>query len=333
MNNQPQSVSEWIHSRYLYEESLFFFTIINFALYCIGSFTIGFQFEHFSVYQNAILNVLWFLCLSVAMCFPAFWYRLILGKNAYLFRAVRRIEEAIDSVDEEKRELAVALLNEHGKRILNVRERVALGFLFTVMLFDLLFARVWVEKGILTWQPEWVLSCINWVKSHTTMPPINQGWDIFYLYFGDYDKSDSLLKQEFGDEFQFIQHPVGQTLLFYHFIRTVLFIPIITASTMVLWLPLQFMGNSDKDPSNIHSIGGFIRACAWSIVMGFFLIIPTWGIVSDVTRFIDFIRTGSNFEVVFGFYLFITLAVRFLVGWFIFWKRIFIKLLGVINHE
>lgn len=329
MNNQPKkTVSEWIHSSYLYEESLLFFVLINLVWYFIGVLTISFQFNNLSTNQNLVLNLLWFFCLCVALCFPAFWYRFILGKNAYLFREVSKLEETLNCIDdEEKRKTAIVLLNEYGKRILNVRERVALGFLFMVMLFDLLFTRIWVKNGILTWQPEWVLSCIDWIKSHLNMPPLHDGWDIFYLDFNGSDEIDRLLKQQFGDEFQFIQSSEGYTLLFYHFIRTLLFIPIITASCMVLWTPLQFMDNSDKDPSNIHSIGGFIRACAWSIVMVFFLFFPTIAIICDVTRFINFIRAGEDFGVIFGFYLFITFSVRYLLGWFVFLKRVLLKVM------
>ena len=299
-----QSLSEWQHSCYLYEESLFFYALINFAWYCIGGFVMGFYFPSLSANINAWLDLLWFLCICVALCFPAFWYRLLLGKNAYLFREARKIDQLIDKISTtETRATAVSLLREQGQHLLNLHQRLALGFLFMVMLFDIFYSVTWVKNGILIWQPEWVLSCIEWVKSHLNMPHISEGWDIFYLDFDDSSETDRWFRQEFGDEFQFLQHPISNPLLFYHFIRTVLFVPIVAATCIVLWQPLQFMGNSDKDPSNIRSIGGFIRACAWSIVMGFFLIVFTWMLIFDVTMFFNFINKGKDAEIVYGAYL------------------------------
>ena len=159
------------------------------------------------------------------------------------------------------------------------------------------------------------------------MPPINEGWDLFYLDFGD-SKTDRILKAKFGDEFQFIQTPFSNTLFFYHFIRCVLFVPIVAALSYVLWQPMQLMGNSDKDPANIHSIMGFIRACAWSIVMGFFLVLLSYFLISDVTIFVEYVLSMKDLGIIIGFYFFIALPVRFFAGWLVFFKRVTLKLLG-----
>lgn len=312
---------------YLYEESLFFYSIINIIWYVIGISTLGFQFTQFSIIGNFILNFLWLGLISIIFCFPFFWYRLFFGKNAYLFKRQQVLEK---NYDDTKQEYGVLFVKEREIRLLNLKEQFSLGFIFSVLLFDVFYSSVWVKNGILIWQPDWVLACVNWLKSHLTTPEVHgywnwQQWDIFHLYFDDTTMGRSL-KEEFGNEFKFLQNPVSNTLLFYHFIRTMLFIPIITAICIVLWQPFQLIGNSDKDPSNIYSIMGFIRACAWSIVMGFFGILLTYFLIEDVTIFVNFIRDGKNFQAIFGFYFFIALSVRFFIGWLFFWKRIIIQL-------
>lgn len=315
-----KSVAEWIHTYYLYEHNLFIYSLINFLWYLIGISVLGFQLNDFTPLENLFFNFLWCLFLWIIFCFPEVWYHLFLGKNAYLLRIKRYFQQ-------HKNQSTINNLANKGQRLLNVREKLALGFLFMILLFDAFYAGVWVKDGILIWQPEWVMACIDWVRSHLTTPEVHgywnwYKWDIFHIAFGD-TEIDSALKQEFGDEYQFLQNPISHTLLFYHFVRTILFIPIITAICIVLWQPFQFMGN--KDPSQIRSIMDFIRASAWSIVMAFFGILPTYFLVNKITIFYNFIHTGGNFKFIFIMYFFIALSVRFFVGWLIFWQRLLMK--------
>ena len=90
---------------------------------------------------------------------------------------------------------------------------------------------------------------------------------------------------------------------------------------------MQFMGNSDKDPANIRSIMGFIRACAWSIVMGFFLVFLSYFLISDVTIFVEYVLSMKDLEIIIGFYFFVALPVRFFAGWLVFFKRVVLKLI------
>ena len=165
------------------------------------------------------------------------------------------------------------------------------------------------------WQPDWVTACIDWVKSNLALPPIYQKWDLFTLYFGS-SETGRMLTARFGDEFQFIRTPFSNTLFFYHFIRCVLFVPIVVALSYVLWQPMQLMGNSDKDPANISSIMGFIRACAWSIVMGFFLVLLSYFLINDVTIFSEYVLLGKGIDILTFFYFLLHYQYDFLqAGW------------------
>ena len=88
---------------------------------------------------------------------------------------------------------------------------------------------------------------------------------------------------------------------------------------------MQLMGNSDKDPANISSIMGFIRACAWSIVMGFFLVLASITLIADITRFTEYILFAKGIGVITFMYFFIALPVRFFAGWLVFFKRVTLK--------
>ena len=328
----PKSVAEWQHTSYLYEECLFFYGIITGLWWFISIFAISARLPDVSLmtYFWTKFAIMLFFC--VIMCFPAFWYRLIFGKNAYLFREERKYQSILNQADESNRATIKAILHENGARLFNRTEQIALGFLFSMILFQLFCGYIWVGKNkTLIWQPEWVTACIDWVRSYVTTESYYKTgrWGVFIFQFGDSPLGQAL-KQEYGTEVQFLQSPKGHALLFQHFIRTITFIPTITAICIVLWQPFQFMGNGDKDPSNIHSIMGFIRACAWSIVMGFFGLI-------GLLMFINFIelslydREESKKAIIFCYFM-VALAVRFFSGWLIFWKRVLFKLLGVIYH-
>lgn len=339
MSKHDNTTQTWLNSIYLYEESLLFYTLINLGWYVIAVFTIGFYIPNFNDLENLYFNFVWCIILCIFLCFPNVFYKLFRHKKAYLFIEEKKIKEYLIKFHEpEKYNYIFNLLITQGKFPLNKKQQIALGFLFMVMIFDLFYSHVWVKDGILIWQPNWVVSCVEWVKNHLT-PPNTHGywnwkqWDIFSLYFSD-DTLGQALKKEFGNEIQFLQNPISTSLLFYHFIRFVLFIPIITAFCIILWIPLKFMRNSNKDPSNIHGIIDFIRASTWSIVMIFFAIICSYSLIHNVEFYFNFIRTGENGKAIFGLYLFIAISVRFLTGWFVFFKISFQQVfkLGV-NHE
>ena len=333
--NIPKSVAEWQHTSYLYEECLFFYGIITGLWWFISIFAISARLPDVSLmtYFWTKFAIMLFFC--IIMCFPAFWYRLIFGKNAYLFREERKYQSILNQADESNRATIKAILHENGARLFNRTEQIALGFLFSMILFQLFCGYIWVGKNkTLIWQPEWVTACIDWVRSHVNTESYYKSgqWGLFKFQFTNID--NELLKQtliqKYGTEKQFFQSPEGHALLFQHFIRTITFIPTIAAICIILWQPFQFMGNGDKDPSNIHSIMGFIRACAWSIVMGFFGLIGLLMFINSIELSL-YDREESKKAIIFCYFM-IALAVRFFSGWFIFWKRVLFKLLGVIYH-
>lgn len=327
-SSDNESIQEWITSDRLYEEYLFFYLLICLFWFFVGLFSIGIRIPVFNDIQNLILNFVWFLLLCGALSIPKFWYRLIKGKNAYLFQATAKVDKTLSSIkDIQQREQVYKQIASNGKLPPNRLETISLAFLFAFILFDILYIRCWISDLSLVWQPDWVNACIDWVHNNLTLPPINENRKFFNLYFSG-NSADTKLKEYFGDEWAFLASPFGDAALFYHFIRVVIFIPILAALSIVLWKPLRWLGMQQIDPRNIHSVMSFLRSCAWSLIFAFFMAIGTWGFLTNANWFtLGLIDQEAWFENLYinGLYLFIVFGIRFFYGWFVFWKNIFLN--------
>jgi len=323
-----ESIQEWITSDRLYEEYLFFYLLICLFWFFVGLFSIGIRIPVFNDLQNLAFNTVWFLILCVALSFPKFWYRLIKGKNAYLFQATAKVYETLGSIEDvEQREQVHTQITSNGKLPPNRLETLSLAFLFAFILFDILYTRCWIRDLSLVWQPDWVNMCIGWVHNNLSMPPISEDRQIFNLWFDD-GHNDTVLKEYFGDEWAFLASPFGDAAMFYHFIRVMMFVPILAALSIVLWKPLKSLGMQQIDPRNIHSVMSFLRSCAWSLIFAFFMAIGMWGFLTNTTWFtLGLIDQEAWFNNLYinGLYLFIVFGIRFFYGWFVFWKNIFFK--------
>lgn len=326
-DNKSQSVQDWITSDRLYEEYLFFYMLICLFWFFVGLFSIGIRFPSLTDEQNLLLNALWWLLLCVALSVPKFWYTLIKGKNAYLFRATAPIYEQLNSIDDAiQRQEKLKELDQNGKLPPNRCETLALAFIFALLMFDMLYIRCWITGSTpqtltLVWQPDWVTACIDWVRSHLNMPPLNEDRDWFIVSF----TTEAELKEIFGNEQNFLDSASSNVALFHHFIRVVMFIPILAALLTVLWKPLNWLGIGKIDPRHIHSPLSFLRSCAWSIVFGFFVLIGTWFYTSLTTLFtLGLINKSGWFEEIYMnfFYVFIVFGIRFFYGWLVFWHNV-----------
>lgn len=323
-----ESIQEWITSNRLYEEYLFYYLLICLFWFFVGLFSIGIRIPVFNDMQNLAFNTVWFLILCVALSIPKFWYFLIKGRHGQLFQATAKVYETLDSIEDiEQREQVHKQITSNGKLPPNRLETLSLAFLFAFVLFDILYTRCWIRDLSLVWQPDWVNMCIGWVHNNLSMPPISEDRQIFNLWFNG-GHSDTVLQELFGDEWAFLASPFGDAAMFYHFIRVVMFVPILAALSIVLWKPLRWLGMQQIDPRNIHSAMSFLRSCAWSLIFGFFMAIGTLGFVTKTTWFtlglIDQEAWFGNLYIN-GLYIFIAFSIRFFYGWFVFWKNNFFK--------
>jgi len=323
-----ESIQEWITSNRLYEEYFFYYLLICLFWFFVGLFSIGIRIPVFNDMQNLAFNTVWFLILCVALSIPKFWYFLIKGRHGQLFQATAKVYETLDSIEDiEQKEQVHKQITSNGKLPPNRLETLSLAFLFAFILFDILYTRCWIRDLSLVWQPDWVNMCIGWVHNNLSMPPISEDRQIFNLWFDD-GHNDTVLKEYFGDEWAFLASPFGDAAMFYHFIRVMMFVPILAALSIVLWKPLRWLGMQQIDPRNIHSVMSFLRSCAWSLIFAFFMAIGMWGFLTNTTWFtLGLIDQEAWFDNLYinGLYLFIVFGIRFFYGWLIFWKNIFFK--------
>ena len=324
-----QSIQEWVTSDRLYETYLFWYFLIGLFWCFVGLFSIGIRMPVFNDMQNLAFNTVWFLILCVALSVPKFWYFLIKGRHGQLFQATAKVYETLDSIEDiEQREQVHKQIASNGKLPPNRLETLALAFLFAFILFDILYTRCWIRDLSLVWQPDWVNACIGWVHDNLTLPPLNENRKLFSLSFGNYNGQEKILKEYFGDERAFLASPFGDAAMFYHFIRVMMFLPILAALSIVLWKPLKFMGMQQIEPRNIHSVMSFLRSCAWSLIFGFFMAIGMWGFLTNANWFtLGLIDQEAWFDNLYinVLYLFIVFGIRFFCGWLIFWKQVFVK--------
>ena len=336
ISSDNESIQEWMTSDRLYEEYLFYYLLICLFWFFVGLFSIGIRIPVFNDIQNLILNSVWFLLLCVALSVPKFWYRLIKGKNAYLFQATAKVYETLDSIEDiEQREQVHKQITSNGKLPPNRLETLSLAFLFAFILFDILYTRCWIRDLSLVWQPDWVNACISWIHNNLSMPPISKDRQIFNLWFDD-GHNDTVLKEYFGDEWAFLASPFGDAAMFYHFIRVMMFVPILAALSIVLWKPLKWLGMQQIDPRHIHSVMSFLRSCAWSLIFAFFMAIGMWGFLTNTTWFtLGLIDQEAWFDNLYinGLYLFIVFGIRFFYGWLVFWKSVFLKLVNKASYN
>lgn len=336
-SSDNESIQKWMTSDRLYEEYLFYYLLICLFWFFVGLFSIGIRIPVFNDIQNLAFNTVWFLILCVALSVPKFWYFLIKGRRGQLFQTTAKVYETLDSIEDvERREQVHKHIASNGKLPPNRLETLSLAFLFAFILFDILYIRCWIRDLSLVWQPDWVNACIGWIHNNLTLPPLNENRKLFSLSFGDYNGQEKILKEYFGDEWAFLASPFGDAAMFYHFIRVMMFVPILAALSIVLWQPLKFMGMQQIDPRNIHSVMSFLRSCAWSLIFGFFMTIGTLGFLTNANWFtLGLIDQEAWFDNLYinVLYLFIVFGIRFFYGWFVFWKNIFLKFLAMLQNK
>lgn len=328
MPHDTDAVSDWLVSNRLYEKHLFYYCLMGLFWFFVGMLTLDFDVQGVSSNQVLFLNMAWFLVICGTFFFPLFWYRLILGKNNFLLKDRQEIQEELDAIEDEFYDEIYEYNAQIGSFPPNRLETFCLGLLFCFLMFDVFYVGVWVNnQSVLLWQPAWVDWSIGLIKDNLSLPPIHKTEGFFILYFSK-GLDSPIYKEAFGDEYALIASPVGDTLLFYHFIRVVTFIPAVFAICVVLWKTLAWLGINKIDPQYIDGVLSFIRACAWSIVMGFFLWLASSFFIENVDTFLlAFADKGywlEGFKINFML-IFIAFSIKFFYGWFVFWGRIIFK--------
>lgn len=325
--NQSQSVLNWMASERLYEEYLFFYILIIVFWGFVGLFSFGFELSSYSLQQNLLFNFIWFLILAIAMAYTPLWYQLVFGSKARLQRRSEEIQQQIEAIEDPiKREAIKQHLANDGGLAPRTLQKWSLIFLGWCALFEMFFVSSWVKDLALVWQPDWVISVIEWVRVNTTVPPLNVDGKIFSIKLGGEGDGKAMLKQMFENEQEFLNSTFGEACLLYHAWHALSFFPILIASIICLWQLIGWTGSS-----NLEAKKGF-KGYIWLAVITFFMTLMLIG--GSFMIFMDVgYRAGSvtglagwvhDFWLHIG-YFFIIIALRLYANWLFIIKDLFIN--------
>ncbi|WP_066800121.1 hypothetical protein [Moraxella oblonga] len=321
MPHHSDTIQDWLVSNRLYEDNLFYYALIICFWFFWGFAFLGFELEGFSLQQNLFFNFIFYLFICTMMALCSVWFKLFFGKT-HTAKREQELNAHLNELDDEDRQEVIDYLTQTGGLAMRPVQRWALVFLGSYFLFEVFFISAWVKDMVLVWQPDWVMGIVEWVRNHVIIRPLNVDGAIFSLKHG-------WVYKDFTDDYELIHSTDGETILFYHFIRVFFYIPVLTTFSILLWRPLLWLGVGNINPEHIDGFSSFIRACAWSIVMGFFFFMTWFGLVIIIGKFSfnvqSIVQWLSNFYLMVGFFFFNAMAIRFFSGWIVFWKQIIFR--------
>lgn len=334
MTHHSDNVQNWMHSNRLYEDNLFYYTLIIVFWFFVGLGPLGFELDGYSLKQNLFFNFLYYLFICVCMALCPFWFKLFFAKT-HTAKREQEINHHLDELDQNERVEIETYLAQTGQLAMRPMQKWALVFLGSYFLFEVFFILAWVKDLSLVWQPEWVSACIEWAKSHVNIPPLNIDRDWFLLQIDE--KEGWVYDKFYQNEVGFLNSTEGSSVLFYHCLRVFFYLPVLTAFCILLWRPLLWLGVGNINPEYINGFLSFIRACAWSIVMAFFFVVSSLYLLHFFDTHSIYIQNigqwTSNFSVIMLCFFFSSMAVRFFAGWFLFWKRVFLFMKRWVNDN
>lgn len=326
MSQTNPNVFEWIQSNRLYEDNLFYYTLIIVAWFFIGFFTLGFEFSGFSQQQNLAINFVWYIALCGCMALAPFWYRLFFSKT-YNQKRINDIQVKIDAIaDEQERQAVLDYMSNDGHLPMRPAQRWALVFLGCCCLFEIFYISAWVKDLTLVWQPDWVIHIIDWVKNNTNTPPLNVDRKLFMVEV----KGDKVLEKMFKNEHDFLNSNFGNTALLFQFWKALIFFPVIFALISILGKGIGWTGLNNIKPINTMNI----KSLLWVSFLSFFMFLMMIGVFVGLFQVIGEttlkmlmgkVSWLSSFWINIG-YIFFIFGLSLTFGWVLFWKDLMFKL-------
>lgn len=173
----------------------------------------------------------------------------------------------------------------------------------------------------LVWEPRWASVLIEWVRENTDF--LSDEGVNHQLFFVRIKPSDTELYQLYTSEREFLASSFGAVTALFQVFRSFCFPLLLGAFATIIWRPLDWLGGLSVDPRNIHSVGSFIFSSVATLAMTFFLFFALYYFVlgesAKMLLEIEFWKEKFflNFNLVF-----MVLAIKFIIGWFVFWKNL-----------
>ena len=326
----------WITSNRLYEDNLFYYALIIFGWFCVGFFTLGFELSGFTAQQNLFFNFVWYGLLCLGMAFAPFWYRLFFGKTTTQKRAIA-IQAQIDAItDETEKQAILDYMQNDGQLPMRSAQRLALVFLGGYYLFEIFFILAWTKEHTLVWQPDWVLTIIEWIRSHINLPPIHVDLKLFLLDI--HSSIDKLLHTMYATETEFLNSEFGKATLLFHFFRAFGFFPILFSFYLLFSQFISYNGMNKLKTIKI-SLWQQLKNFLWLSFLTFFMLLMTYAAFGKLFQDIKYSAENlfniviwvNHFYLNVGF-LFIIIFFFLLISWFIVVKSLILTILNL-NKE
>ncbi|STZ00524.1 Uncharacterised protein [Moraxella lacunata] len=320
MPHHTDTIADWLVSNRLYEDNLFYYALIICFWFFIGFAFLGFELEGFSLQQNLFFNFVFYLFICTMMALCPFWFKFFFSKT-HTAKREQELNAHLNELDDDDRQEVVAYLNETGQLAMRPAQRWALVFLGSYFLFEVFFISAWVKDMALVWEPRWASVLIEWVRENTDFLSDKERIDrkLFSVYI---KPSDTELYQLYTSEREFLASSFGGATALFQVFRSFCFPLILFAFATIIWRPLDWLGGLSIDPRNIHSVGSFIFSSVATLAMTLlFLSVIFYFIFLDMSAVLLFDKQhwANSFSWNFAF-VFAILAIKFIYGWFLFWR-------------
>ncbi|WP_186727976.1 hypothetical protein, partial [Moraxella sp. VT-16-12] len=147
-----EQLPDWLFSDRLYENSLFFYTLIVLFWFFIGFIFMGFEIVGFSQKVNLLLNFVFYLVICACMVLCPVWFWLVF-KNTNTAQRELELYSILDDLDDEDYWQLRQELSYTGGLPMQSVQRWALVFLGSYFLFEVFFISAWVKELALVWEP------------------------------------------------------------------------------------------------------------------------------------------------------------------------------------
>lgn len=315
------TLQDWLVSNRLYEDNLFYYTLIILVWFFIGFCFLGFEINGYSQTQNLFFNFVFYLFICAMMALCPFWFKLFFAKT-HTAKREQELQQALDDLDEYDRAEVKAELFHTGGLAMRPVQRWALVFLGSYFLFEVFFISAWVKDMALVWEPKWASMLIEWVRANTDfVSDEGVNYQLFSVYLSGRIPE---LNQLYSSEREFLASDFGGATALFQVVRSSCFLLLLGAFATIIWRPLDWLGGLSVDPRNIHSVGSFIFSSVATLAMtllflGFIFYIKSLSssakLLFGATYWLE--QFSWNFAFVFAI-----LAIKFIYGWFLFWRNV-----------
>lgn len=317
-------VEDWLVSNRLYEDNLFYYTLIICFWFFWGFAFLGFELNGYSQTQNLFFNFIYYLIICVCMALCPVWFKLFFAKT-HTAKREQELNAHLDELDDNDKQVVIEYLTQTGRLAMRPLQRWALVFLGSYFLFEVFFISAWVKEMALVWEPRWASVLIEWVRDNTDFLSDKERVDrkLFLVYLSHREVE---LNQLYTSERDFVFSDFGGATALFQVFRSFCFPLILGAFATIIWRPLDWLGGLSIDPRNIHSVGSFIFSSLATLVMallclGFIFYIKS--LSSSAKLLLGTTYWLEQFSWNFAF-VFVILVIKFIYGWFLFWKNLFL---------